>query len=120
MEIKVQLRNLRMAPRKVRLVVDVVRGLPVAKAETQLYYMSRQAAVPVLKLMRSAVANAEHNYKLDPSTLFIKRIEVNDGLTLKRWQPKAMGRATPIRQRASHVTLILDTKPQVKKIQAKS
>ncbi len=114
MEVKVHLRKLRISPRKVRLVANVVRGLEIAPAELQLQYSSKQAAKPVLKLLRSAAANAEHNYKLNRDDLFIKSIEVNDGRTLRRWKPRAMGRATIIRKRSSHITLVLDVKDSAK------
>jgi large subunit ribosomal protein L22 len=96
-----------MAPRKVRLVVDLVRGLPVAEAELRLSFLKREAARPVLKLLRSAVANASHNFKLDPSTLVVKTITADGGVTLKRFRPRAMGRAAPIRKRTTHINLTL-------------
>lgn len=114
MEVKAQLRQLRIAPRKVRLAVNLVRGLSVAQAERQLQFMNKASALPLLKLLRSAVANAEQN-KMNKSQLSIKSITVGDGLTLKRWQPRAMGRATPIRKRSSHVVLVLTDQPVVKK-----
>lgn len=110
MEVKAQLNQLRISPRKVRLVANVVRGLSVANAETQLRYINKRASAPLLKLLLSAVASAEHNHKLDKVNLFVKSIQVDSGLTLKRWQPKAMGRATPILKKASKIKLVLDTK----------
>lgn len=115
MEVKAQLRHIRIAPRKVRLVVNAVRGLSVPAATIQLRFMQKLSALPVLKLLQSAVASAEHNYKLHGEQLWIKSITVGDGLTLHRWQPRAMGRAVPIRKRASHVTLVLTDKAPVKK-----
>lgn len=114
MEVKAQLRNLRIAPRKVRLVVNVIRGMSIDDAEAQLQFLQKRSAVPVLKLIRSAVANAEHNHKLNRSDLYIKTIEVNDGSTLKRWKPRAMGRATMIRKRSSHINVVLDVTAQAK------
>lgn len=96
-----------MAPRKVRLVVDLVRGLPVAEAELRLNFLQKEAARPVLKLLKSALANAANNFKLDPTTLVVKTITVDGGTTLKRFRPRAMGRAAPIRKRTSHINLIL-------------
>lgn len=110
MEVKAQLRQLRIAPRKVRVVVDQVRGLTVEKAERKLETLVKAAAIPILKLIRSAAANAEHNNKLTKEQLYIKTIRVDEGVALKRWMPRAMGRATPIHKKASHITLILDTK----------
>ncbi|EKD75901.1 MAG: hypothetical protein ACD_43C00281G0010 [uncultured bacterium] len=106
MEVTAQLRQLRIAPRKVRLVVNLVRGMTVVQAERQLQFMNKASALPLLKLLRSAVANAEQ-HKLNKAQLSIKSITVGDGLTLKRWQPRAMGRATPIRKRSSHVKITL-------------
>ena len=111
MEVKAFLRHLRMAPRKVRLIVDTIRGLKVKEAETRLSFTNRDAARPVLKLLQSAVANATHNFKLDPETLFVKTIAADGGATLKRFRPRAMGRAAPIRKRTTHITLILSDEP---------
>lgn len=107
MDVIASLRGLRMAPRKVRLVIDLVRRLPVAEAETRLSFLKKDAARPVLKLLRSAIANAQHNFKLDPTTLVIKSITADGGTTLKRFRPRAMGRAAPIRKRTTHINLIL-------------
>ncbi|MCI0479481.1 50S ribosomal protein L22 [Candidatus Uhrbacteria bacterium] len=107
MDVHASLRHLRMAPRKVRLVVDLVRGLPVADALQRLAFLRKDAALPVRKLIESAVANAEHNFKLDRSTLVVKTIVADGGATLKRWRPRAHGRAAPIRKRTTHITLVL-------------
>jgi len=115
MEVKAHTRHLRMSPRKVRLVVDAVRGMAVEPALAQLTFMSRAAARPVKKLLESAIANAEHNFKLDREGLYIKAALVNQGPTLKRWRPRAMGAAAPILKRTSHVTLVLDSKTGAKK-----
>jgi large subunit ribosomal protein L22 len=104
-----------MSPRKVRLVVDAVRGMAVEPALAQLTFMSRAAARPVKKLLESAIANAEHNFKLDREGLYIKAALVNQGPTLKRWRPRAMGAAAPILKRTSHVTLVLESKTGAKK-----
>ncbi|MBI3626640.1 50S ribosomal protein L22 [Candidatus Uhrbacteria bacterium] len=108
-QVMAKLRYLRMSPRKTRLVVDVIRGSKVAMAQAQLKVMSKAAAMPVLKLLNSAIANAEHNFKLDKKNLFVKTIMVDGGPVLKRSTPKAFGRATPIHRRTSHITIILDT-----------
>lgn len=115
MEVKAHTRHLRMSPRKVRLVVDAVRGMAVAPALAQLTFMSRAAARPVKKLLESAIANAEHNFKLDREGLYIKSALVNQGPTLKRWRPRAMGAAAPILKRTSHITLVLESKTGAKK-----
>ena len=112
MEVKAILRHLRMAPRKVRLIVDAVRGLSVAEAETRLQFIHRDASRPVLKLIQSATANAEHNFKLDRANLFIKTITADAGTTLKRFRPRAMGRAAPIRKRTTHISIVLSDDPK--------
>lgn len=101
-----KLMNLRMTPRKVRLVVDVVRGLPVREAEAQLMMMKKRASLPVLKLLRSAIANAKE-LKLDGTKLAVSLIRVDQGTTLKRILPRAKGSASPIHKMASHVTITL-------------
>lgn len=114
MEVKAKLRRLRMAPRKVRVVADEIRGLSVDAAEKKLEGLTKRAAMPVLKLVKSAVANAEHNQKLKKNDLFIKTIRVDEGVTLKRWKPRAFGRAAPIRKRSSQILLVLDVTDEAK------
>lgn len=96
-----------MSPRKLRLVVDVVRGLRVTEALTRLRLLPKIGSRPVSKLINSAVANAEHNFELVKDNLYIKEIRVDGAAALKRWLPRAHGRATPIRKRGSHLNLIL-------------
>jgi large subunit ribosomal protein L22 len=119
MEVKAKLRYLRMSPRKVRLVVDVIRGMEVDKALAQLRAINKRAARPLTKLLQSAVANAENNFELAEDNLYIKEIRVDEGPTLHRWQPRARGRATPIRKRSSHISVVLaeinPTEPKEKK-----
>lgn len=107
MEVKAQLKHLRMSPTKVRLVADVVRGSQIDRARAQLKFMKKLAAVPMTKLLESAIANATHNFSLEESNLFVKAVTVDEGVTLKRWMPKAHGRATKIRKRGCHINLIL-------------
>lgn len=107
MEIKASLNNLRMSPRKARLILDVVRGLPVQKALEQLQFLNKLAAEPILKLINSGIANAEHNFNLEKDNLYIKEIKADGGMTIKRWMPRAHGRATTIRKRSCHITLVL-------------
>ena len=107
MEIKASLNNLRMSPRKARLVVDVVRKARTSKALDQLAFLNKKAAFPIAELLKSAIANAVNNYDLDKDNLCIKSIRVDEGKTLKRWMPKAHGRATVIRKRACHIEIIL-------------
>ena len=102
-----RLRWLRMSPRKVRLVVDMVRGKPVGEALDILAFSPRGAAQPVRKLLRSAVANADQRGGFDLDDLVVARIFVDEGPTWRRWLPRAMGRATRVRKRSSHVTVVL-------------
>ena len=102
-----RLKHLRMTPMKARRVVDLVRGRSAADAANILAFAPQAAAEPVAKLIASAVANAQHNNQLDPDTLFVDRIWVDEGPTLKRFQPRAQGRAFRIRKRTSHITVEL-------------
>lgn len=112
MEITATARNIRMTPRKVSLLAGLIRGLSVAQADAQLSFNAKAAAYPVLKLLRSAVANARHNANLDPDTLKVKAVLVDAGATLKRFRPRAFGRAATIRKRSCHIKIILtDGKP---------
>ena len=104
---KVQLNYLRMAPRKVRLVSNLIKGLPVNEAQAQLLLNPKRASQPILKLLQSAIKSAVNNKKMDESRLFIKEIRVDQGPMMKRWLPRAMGRATPIQKKSSHITLVL-------------
>ena len=103
---KATLTNYRQSPRKVRLVANAVKGKSVADADTVLAYMVKRGALPMQKLVKSAVANAVQS-GADASTLIVKNVEVNKGLVMKRSMPRAMGRATPINKRLSHVTVTL-------------
>ena len=107
MQVSAKAKYIRMSPKKVRLVLDIVRGMKVAKAADTLKLMNKRAAKPVMKLIDSAIANAEHNFELDKDNLFIKEIRADEAPTLKRWMPRAHGRATPIRKRNSHINVIL-------------
>lgn len=107
METTARLRYLRMSPRKVRLITNLIQGWPVDQAMVQLQVSKKDAVKPVLKLLRSAVANALHNHDMKRESLFITKAVVDGGPMLKRWQPRAMGRATPIRKRTSHVVIVL-------------
>ncbi|RJQ29565.1 50S ribosomal protein L22 [Candidatus Parcubacteria bacterium] len=105
-----QLNYLRMAPRKVRSVAMLVKGLSVNEAEAQLLMERRRAAQPILKLLRSAVANAKNNQRIAPDKLYIEAVRVDGGPMLKRFLPRARGMATPIQKKMSHVTLVLREK----------
>ncbi|MFA6028160.1 MAG: 50S ribosomal protein L22 [Patescibacteria group bacterium] len=116
MEIKASLNNLRIAPKKVRLVGNLVKGMPVSEADSQLKFCLKAAARPLRKLVASAVANATHNKHLHKEDLYIKSIVVNEGFVLKRWKPRAMGRANQIKKRSSLVSLTLISKEKAKKL----
>jgi large subunit ribosomal protein L22 len=113
-EVTAKLSFLRIGPRKVRLIADLIRGKKVVKAIDMLSLSTKRAARPVMKLLKSAVANAKHNYDLQAEGLRIARISVDGGPVLKRWMPKAHGRATPVRERTSHINLVLTSNEEVK------
>ncbi len=106
-KVTAQLNNLRIAPRKVRLVVDRIRGQRVTEAMGILKYDLQRAAGPIQKLLKSAVANAQNNFKLKSEDLYVASITVGEGPTLKRWTPRAYGRATKILKRTSHISIVL-------------
>lgn len=99
-----------MAPRKVRLVIDAVRGLPAMAADTRLSFMNQAAREPVQKLLRSAMANAEHNFHLKKEDLIVQTITADGGPTIKRSRPRARGSAAPIRKRTTHIMIVLAPK----------
>lgn len=102
--------TVRMAPRKVRLVIDLIRDKSVAEAVSILRFSTREAAVAVGKVLDSAIANAEHNYDLDVEDLVVSEAYVNEGPTLKRYRPRAQGSASPINKRTSHITIVVSEK----------
>lgn len=109
MKITAELHYLRMSPRKVRAVANVIRGKRAPEAERALRFLTRRAAAPIAKLLRSAVANAKHNFQVaSPEALVVSDIRVRDGPTLKRFRPRAFGRAATVRKRTSHVRLALE------------
>ena len=116
MEVNAKLNFLRISPRKVRLVIDLIRNLSVEKALASLPFVPKRAARPILKLVKSALANAENNFHLKKENLYIKTITADEGPKLKRWKPRAFGRATPILKRSSHIILVLAEKIPTKKI----
>lgn len=103
-------RYIRISSRKVKVVIDLIRGKSVDDAEAILLYTPKAAAEPVLKLLRSAIANAENNLELSRDNLYVAEIYANQGPTLKRYRPRARGSAFHIRKRTSHITVILDEK----------
>lgn len=107
MEIKAQLNYLRIAPRKVRLAANLLKGKQVREAESILLHLSKRASRPLLKLLKSAVANAQHNFDISENLLSVKSVSVNQGSVLKRFRPRAFGRAAPLRKETSRVSLML-------------
>lgn len=118
MEIKAKLNYLRIAPRKVRLIADLVRNMDVKEAETQLKFMSKRASISLLKLLNSAIANAKNNFNLEKDVLYIKKLTINEGPPFKRWRPIARGRANPIVKKSTHINLVLDVKKGVKIVES--
>lgn len=107
MEVKAMAKDTGASPRKVRLLVNMVRGKKVDEALTILKFMPTPTAQLVAKVIKSAVANAENNYQLNPSDLKITKIFAGEARTLKRFQPQARGRANRILKRSSHITVIV-------------
>lgn len=107
-QVTAQLNFLRTSPRKMRIIADLVRGKKVVRAMENLSLLNKKPAKYLLKLVKSAVANAKHNHSLAVEDLCIKTIMVDGGPVLKRFMPKAHGRATPVRERTSHITLVLE------------
>jgi large subunit ribosomal protein L22 len=110
MEAKAIAKTVRIAPRKSRLVVDLIRGKEIGEAFSILMHTNKAASPVVEKVLKSAVANAEHNYNLNIENLYVKEAYVNEGPTLKRFRPRAQGRASAIMKRTSHVTVVVAEK----------
>ncbi|MCD6471388.1 50S ribosomal protein L22 [bacterium] len=116
MEIKAISKYLRISPKKMRLVADLIRRhkFTVEEAEAQLKFIRKRASDFIVKTLKSAISNAEHNFGIDKKNLFVKNIIVNEGPVLKRWRARAFGRAAPIKKRSSHLEIILETIEPVK------
>ncbi|NIQ38445.1 MAG: 50S ribosomal protein L22 [Proteobacteria bacterium] len=110
MEVQAKARFIRISPRKARLTADLVRGKKVQQALTDLAFCRKAGRSIVTKVLKSALANADQLGNIDIDSLFVKRITVDQGPSMKRFRPRAMGRATRIRKRTSHITVILDEK----------
>ncbi len=110
MESKASVKTVRIAPRKVRLVLDLIRGKSVSEAMAILDNVNKAASPVVKKLVHSASKNAVHNFDMDEEQLYIKEIRADEGPTLKRFQPRAQGRAFRINKRTSHISVILAEK----------
>ena len=101
---------IRISSRKVKVVIDLIRGKSVDEAEAILMYTPKAASEPTLKVLRSAIANAENNLDMDRETLYVAEVFANQGPTLRRYRPRSRGSAARIRKRTSHITIILDEK----------
>jgi large subunit ribosomal protein L22 len=108
MEVRAKLRFVRVAPRKARLVADLIRGKGSEEALNILAFTKKGAAKIIIKVLKSAIANATQKKTIDIDHLYVKKITVDQGPTMKRFQPRALGRATTIRKRSSHITIVLD------------
>jgi large subunit ribosomal protein L22 len=107
-EVKASLQNARVGAQKARLVVDLVRGKDVSQAIKTLTFLNKKSALMVKKLVESAVANADYKKTIDLDKLFVKTIWVDEGPVLKRFRPRAQGRASGVRKRTSHINVVLD------------
>jgi len=106
-EVRAVARHIRISPQKVRLVLETIRGKPVGEALAILRFLPHKATVPIAKVLRSASANAENNFNLDTDELVVTRCYADEGRTLKRFRPRARGRANQILKRSSHVTVVV-------------
>ena len=116
---KAKLSSYHQSPRKARLVVDLVRGKRVVRALDNLAVLHQKQAANLTKLLLSAIANAKHNHSYKKEDLVVKSIMVDGGPMIKRWMPKAHGRATPVRERTAHVSLVLVNMPRKEKTTTK-
>lgn len=108
MAISAQIKYLRISPRKVRMVADLIRYKPVSEAEAILKFTAKKASRPILKLLESSIANAKNNFKKDASKLYISSIKVDGGPILKRSMPRSRGTAFAIQKKTSHITIVLE------------
>lgn len=110
MEARAYLRNVRIAPRKVKVACDLIRGKSAAEANAIMMNTPKAASELLVKLLKSAVANAENNHNMDPEKLYVAEVSVSPGPVLKRIRPRSHGRAFRILKRTSHITLVLKEK----------
>ncbi len=115
MEVSAKLNYLRIAPRKVRLLADLVRGKTVKEAQAILSFVVKKGSLPLLKLLNQAAASAINNFQLDSGNLYISKVTVDEGPKYKRWRPRARGQAYEIQKKSSHITIVLDEKVKTKK-----
>ncbi len=108
MEVKATAKTVRIAPRKVRLVLDLIRGKGIEEATAILKFTPNHAAVAVGKVLKSAVSNATNNHELNGDNLYVKACYANEGITMKRFMPRAKGNASQILKRTSHITVVVE------------
>lgn len=113
MQVKASLRHLHIAPRKVRLVANLVKGMDAQAALRELQHLPKRSSEPLFKLIKSALANARNNFQLGDQAFIIKEMRVDGGPVYKRTMPRAFGKAAMIRKRTSHISLVLETKEAV-------
>ena len=113
MEVRAVAKYIRMSSTKIQQVADLIRGKSVREALAILRYSPKGSGLPISKVVKSAVANAEHNYELDTDKLYIAKIMIDQGPTIKRFKPRAMGRADRIRKRTSHITVVVSERKEV-------
>lgn len=118
-EVTAYARQVHVSPRKARLLTNLIKSLPVGEAIIQLEFATKKAALPIKKLINSAVANASHNFQIETDRLFVKNITVDGGAVFKRFEPRAQGRAFPVRKRTSHISLILGVRREAFKTRVK-
>ncbi|EHR37096.1 50S ribosomal protein L22 [Facklamia languida] len=109
---KAMARTVRIAPRKARLVMDLIRGKQVGEALAILKFTPKAGSPIIEKVLKSAIANAEHNFDLDLESLYVSEAYVNEGPTIKRFRPRAKGSASPINKRTSHITVVVSEKEE--------
>lgn len=107
MRVRARATHVRQSPFKVRRVLDLIRGLPVSEAETILAFTNRRATEPIEKVLKSAIANAEHNHSIDKDELIVTECYADEGPTLRRFKARARGRGTRIDKRTSHITVVV-------------
>lgn len=112
MEAKAIAKHVRVSPRKARQVIDLIRGKNVREALAILKYTPKGSSDPISKVLKSAIANAEHNFEMNTDMLFVSQVFVDEGPTLKRFKPRAMGRADLMRRRTSHITVVVSEREE--------
>jgi large subunit ribosomal protein L22 len=112
MEARAQVKYVRISPRKVRIVCDLIRGKDIDTAHAILLNTPKAASEPMIKLLRSVVANAENNFEMDPDNLYVSEIYADAGPIIKRFRPRAHGRGYRINKRTSHITIVVKDKEE--------